>query len=75
MLMIKMNIGVGERHFEKIIGDTLRHVILIHTFPRSLIQLTLQVVQTPRITTFDARKQTSFVGGTFFLLLKWSMID
>lgn len=46
--------GVGERHFESIIQATLRHVILVRSFPRSLIQVVLQVVETP-VDDYDHR--------------------
>ncbi|KAI9786703.1 MAG: exosome non-catalytic core subunit rrp46 [Peltula sp. TS41687] len=39
--------GVRERHLESIIEATLRQVILIKNFPRTLIQVTLQVCQIP----------------------------
>ncbi|KAF1982435.1 hypothetical protein K402DRAFT_424543 [Aulographum hederae CBS 113979] len=42
--------GVGttrERHLESLLHSTLRSIILTHTFPRTLIQLTLQIVSTP----------------------------
>ncbi|KAL8786906.1 MAG: hypothetical protein Q9213_002537 [Squamulea squamosa] len=39
--------GVRERHLESIIEKTLRQVILVSAHPRTLIQITLQVVATP----------------------------
>ncbi|KAL1297216.1 hypothetical protein AAFC00_004782 [Neodothiora populina] len=42
--------GVGspkERHLESIVLSTLRHIILTHNHPRTLIQVTLQVISTP----------------------------
>ncbi|KAF2456960.1 hypothetical protein BDY21DRAFT_47019 [Lineolata rhizophorae] len=42
--------GVGsikERHLEAIVQSTLRHVILVHQFPRSLVQVSLQVLSVP----------------------------
>ena len=36
--------GVRERHLESILQSTLRHVILVSAHPRTLIQLTLQIV-------------------------------
>ncbi|KAK5018578.1 exosome non-catalytic core subunit rrp46 [Cryomyces antarcticus] len=47
---IRPAIGVGstkERHLESILHSTLRHVILIHNYPRTLIQITLQIISTP----------------------------
>ncbi|KAF2104433.1 hypothetical protein NA57DRAFT_70638 [Rhizodiscina lignyota] len=47
---IRPAVGVGstkERYLESILQSTLRRIILTHTFPRTLIQLTLQVVNTP----------------------------
>jgi len=39
--------GTRERHLESILESTLRQVILIHKFPRTLIQVTLQITGTP----------------------------
>ncbi|MCJ1396287.1 exosome non-catalytic core subunit rrp46 [Xylographa bjoerkii] len=39
--------GVRERHLETIIQRTLRHVILVVSHPRKLIQITLQITGTP----------------------------
>ncbi|MCJ1287395.1 exosome non-catalytic core subunit rrp46 [Xylographa opegraphella] len=39
--------GVRERHLEGIIQRTLRHIILVVSYPRKLIQVTLQVTGTP----------------------------
>ncbi|OCK79366.1 hypothetical protein K432DRAFT_405635 [Lepidopterella palustris CBS 459.81] len=42
--------GIGspnERHLETLIQATLRHVILVQNFPRTLIQVTLQVRSLP----------------------------
>ena len=36
--------GVRERHLESILQNTLRHVILVSAHPRTLIQLTLQII-------------------------------
>lgn len=55
--------GVGERHLESMIQSILRHVVLIQNFPRMLIQVTLQVVETPEHEIEATRHaQTSFVG-------------
>ena len=37
-------IGVRERHLESILQSTLRHVMLVSAHPRTLIQVTLQIV-------------------------------
>ncbi|KAF4122434.1 exosome complex component RRP46 [Geosmithia morbida] len=39
--------GTAERQLESILQSALRHVIPVRDFPRSMIQVTLQVVQTP----------------------------
>ncbi len=36
--------GIRERHLESILQSTLRHVILVSAHPRTLIQVTLQIV-------------------------------
>ncbi|KAL8802127.1 MAG: hypothetical protein Q9182_003993 [Xanthomendoza sp. 2 TL-2023] len=56
--------GVGsvrERHLESIIEKTLRQVILTSTHPRTLIQVTLQVVATPgeHMATGDLHQSAS----------------
>jgi exosome complex component RRP46 len=40
-------LGARERHLESIMQSTLRQIILIHNFPRTLIQVTLQITSTP----------------------------
>jgi exosome complex component RRP46 len=39
--------GTRERHLESILQSTLRQILLIQNFPRSLIQITLQITRTP----------------------------
>ncbi|KUJ22723.1 uncharacterized protein LY89DRAFT_728842 [Mollisia scopiformis] len=39
--------GTRERQLESILQSTLRQIILINNFPRSLIQVTLQITSTP----------------------------
>jgi len=39
--------GTRERHLESIIQSTLRQLILIQNYPRTLIQVTLQITETP----------------------------
>ena len=43
MLLIYVT-GVRERHLESILQSTLRHVILVSAHPRTLIQVTLQII-------------------------------
>lgn len=40
-------LGTRERHLESILQSTLRQIILVHNFPRTLIQVTLQITSTP----------------------------
>ncbi|KAI4759123.1 hypothetical protein E4T52_01055 [Aureobasidium sp. EXF-3400] len=47
---VRPAVGVGspkERHLETLIHSTLRDIVLTHMHPRTLIQLTLQIVNTP----------------------------
>lgn len=39
--------GTRERHIESILQSTLRQIILIHNYPRALIQVTLQITSIP----------------------------
>ncbi|KAI0125879.1 hypothetical protein BJ170DRAFT_451597 [Xylariales sp. AK1849] len=39
--------GTRERHLESLLQSTLRQIILINNFPRTLIQITLQVTVAP----------------------------
>ncbi|KAK6603449.1 hypothetical protein ACHAQE_007492 [Botrytis cinerea] len=43
--------GTRERHLEAILQSSLRQIILIHNFPRTLIQITLQITSTPENDT------------------------
>ena len=54
-------VGVKERHLESIIQATLRHIILVQNFPRTLIQMTLQICQTPEP---DKISTSSGLGGS-----------
>lgn len=47
MLQLLTFSGTRERHLESIIQSSLRQIILIHNFPRTLIQVTLQITSTP----------------------------
>ncbi|KAG9821178.1 hypothetical protein KCU98_g14504, partial [Aureobasidium melanogenum] len=47
---VRPAVGVGspkERHLESLIHSTLRDIVLTHMHPRTLIQLTIQIVNTP----------------------------
>ncbi|KAI9868051.1 MAG: exosome non-catalytic core subunit rrp46 [Trichoglossum hirsutum] len=48
--------GTRERHLESIIHSTLQHVILTQNHPRSLIQVTLQVIGVPDGDTSSSRQ-------------------
>ena len=48
-------LGTRERHLESILQSTLRQVILIHNFPRTLIQITLQITSTPENETVSSK--------------------
>ncbi|KAF4631075.1 hypothetical protein G7Y89_g7055 [Cudoniella acicularis] len=47
--------GTRERHLESILQSTLRQIILIQNFPRTLIQITLQVTSTPENDTAGSK--------------------
>ncbi|EPE25924.1 Ribosomal protein S5 2-like protein [Glarea lozoyensis ATCC 20868] len=50
-IVVRPAAGVGgtrERHLESILQSTLRQIILTHNFPRTLIQITLQITKTPK---------------------------
>jgi exosome complex component RRP46 len=51
---VRPAVGLGspkERHLESLIHSTLRHIVLTHQHPRTLFQLTLQIVDTPEQET------------------------
>ncbi|OJD30611.1 exosome complex subunit rrp46 [Diplodia corticola] len=57
--------GVGspkERHLETLIHNTLRHVILVRNHPRTLIQVTLQVLTVPEGDAADDRSRSSILS-------------
>ncbi|KAH0545179.1 hypothetical protein FGG08_000791 [Glutinoglossum americanum] len=59
-VIVRPAVGVGgtrERHLESIIHSTLQHVILIQNHPRTLIQVTLQVIRMPDSDTFNSKKR------------------
>lgn len=45
--LIIVLLGTRERHLERLLQSTLRQIILVTNFPRSLIQITLQVTIAP----------------------------
>ncbi|KAF3056381.1 Exosome complex component RRP46 [Daldinia childiae] len=47
--------GTRERHLESLIQSTLRQIILINNFPRTLIQVVLQVTTTPENEYVNAK--------------------
>ncbi|TAQ90733.1 hypothetical protein B7494_g949 [Chlorociboria aeruginascens] len=47
--------GTRERHLEAILQSTFRQIILIQNFPRTLIQITLQITSTPEDTTSGSK--------------------
>ncbi|KAB2581131.1 putative exosome complex subunit rrp46 protein [Lasiodiplodia theobromae] len=57
--------GVGspkERHLETLIHNTLRHIILVRNHPRTLIQVTLQVLTVPEGDAADDRSRSSILS-------------
>lgn len=64
-VIVRPAAGVGttrERHLESIIERTLRQIVLISNFPRTLIQVTLQVTSIPPDETATSKSiQTSSV--------------
>ncbi|KAK8189369.1 ribosomal protein S5 domain 2-type protein [Phyllosticta capitalensis] len=57
--------GVGspkERHLENLIHSTLRQVILVRNHPRTLIQVTLQVLQVPEGDAADDKSRSSILS-------------
>lgn len=47
--------GTAERQLENILQAALRQLIPIRNFPRCMIQITLQVVETPENTYENAK--------------------
>lgn len=48
-------LGTRERHLESILQSTLRQIILIQNFPRTLIQVTLQITGSPENETIGSK--------------------
>lgn len=69
-VIVRPAAGVGstrEKQLESIIEKTLRQIILINNFPRTLIQVTLQVTSSPGNETTTARANlTSSVSSSIF---------
>jgi exosome complex component RRP46 len=65
------SLGVRERHLESIVQNTLRRVVLVSAHPRTLIQVTLQIVasQDDHLNSGSLPQATS-VG---FYLQSWSL--
>ncbi|GAB7350418.1 hypothetical protein MBLNU459_g1031t1 [Dothideomycetes sp. NU459] len=72
---VRPAVGVGspkERHLESLIHSLLRHVVLTHAHPRTLIQVTLQLASTPD----DERLlRQSFALSVLPALLQASMLS
>ncbi|OTB06620.1 hypothetical protein M426DRAFT_9398 [Hypoxylon sp. CI-4A] len=47
--------GIRERHLESLIQSTLRQIILVNNFPRTLIQIILQVTTAPENEYVNAK--------------------
>jgi len=47
--------GTRERHLETLLHSTLKDILLTHHFPRTLIQLTLQIVSVPEPAASHSR--------------------
>lgn len=47
MLTVFYYIGTRERHLESLLQPSLSQIILVKNFPRSLIQIVLQIEATP----------------------------
>ncbi|EKG15617.1 Exoribonuclease phosphorolytic domain 1 [Macrophomina phaseolina MS6] len=54
--------GPKERHLETLIHNTLRHVVLVRNHPRTLIQVTLQVLSVPEGDAADDRSRSSILS-------------
>jgi len=67
--------GTRERHLEAILQSTLRQIVLIHNFPRTLIQITLQILSTPSNEASNAKiTQTSSILPLLPTLLQTSVL-
>ena len=69
-VIVRPAAGVGstrEKQLESIIEKTLRQIILINNFPRTLIQVTLQLTSSPGNETTTARaNSTSSVSTAIY---------
>jgi exosome complex component RRP46 len=52
--------GARERHLESILQPTLRQIILVQDFPRTLIQVTLQITGTPEDETSTTKLNQAY---------------
>lgn len=62
---VRPAVGVGgprERHIETLLHAALRTVILTHQYPRSLIQITLQILSTPEDSSPQSTSHISFLA-------------
>ena len=59
--------GLREKHFESIIQNTLRHVILVSAHPRTLIQFTLQIVTSPEDDSVSGSLPQAASVGSFHM--------
>jgi hypothetical protein len=48
-------LGTGERQLEAILQPALRHLITVRNFPRCVVQVTLQVMETPENAYVNAK--------------------
>ena len=64
-LFAAVYIGTRERHLESLLQSSLSQLILVKNFPRSLIQIVLQVEESPENNYVNTKLvQASRVGDT-----------
>lgn len=61
--MIEDELGICERHLESLVQATLRQIIHVEDFPRTVIQISLQIIDTPDDDTEFKTGTTDSVGG------------
>ncbi|RKF60683.1 Exosome complex component RRP46 [Erysiphe neolycopersici] len=59
--------GTRERHLESLLQSTLRQIILIYEFPRTLIQVTLQISSSPEDDN-DVKSKGARAGSNLLIL-------
>ncbi|POS84990.1 hypothetical protein EPUL_004154 [Erysiphe pulchra] len=59
--------GTRERHLESLLQSTLRQIILIYEFPRTLIQITLQISSSPEDNN-DVKSKGARAGSNLLIL-------